>query len=291
MTENTGTSIANHGIAILDSGIDLHQPDLNIYKNITFVKGDTTADDKCGHGTAVAGIAAAKSDSNHGIAGTAPGARLWDVKISEPDQITHNCISSKSAILAGIDYVDKNAHEIDVVNLSYGCQCISDTSIAEAIHKTVADGITFVVAAGNSHIDAGSFFPANDPDVMTVSAMADSDGKCGGFDRKDMMFEGYGIISFEHDDTFASFSNYGNSVSIAAPGVNLYTTYLNHTYTKMSGTSVCSSSCFWRQASLYKSTHPTASPSDIRTALINLASMPKLPCDGHGHGGYWAAKW
>src|ERR1051326_9170161 len=193
---------------------------------------DVCSSDLCGHGTAVAGIASAKSDSNHGIAGTAPGARLWDVKISEPDQITHNCISSKSAILKGIDYVDKNAHEIDVVNLSYGCQCISDTSIkgtetlingskalAEAIHKTVADGITFVVAAGNSHVDAGSFFPANDPYVITVAAMADSDGKCGGFDRKGMMLEGDGRISFEHDDTVASFSNYGNSVSIAAPGV------------------------------------------------------------------------
>ena len=66
------------------------------------------------HGTAVAGIAAAK-DNSRGVVGLSPGARLWAIKV-----LDSNGIDSTSNILKGIDYVTQHANEIDVVNLSFG---------------------------------------------------------------------------------------------------------------------------------------------------------------------------
>lgn len=70
-----GAGSVDVDIAILDTGIDLDHPDLNVYKQATFVSGTSSGNDDDGHGTSVAGIAAAKDDSN-GVVGIAPGARL-----------------------------------------------------------------------------------------------------------------------------------------------------------------------------------------------------------------------
>src|SRR5258708_8227512 len=70
----------NADIAIIDTGIDLTHPDLNVYRNVTFVSGTTTGNDDHGHGTHVAGTAASL-DNAIGVVGVAPGARLWAVKV------------------------------------------------------------------------------------------------------------------------------------------------------------------------------------------------------------------
>ena len=70
----------NADIAVLDTGIDISHPDLNVYKDVTFVPDTTSGNDDNGHGTMVAGVAAAK-DNNMGVVGVAPGAKLWAIKV------------------------------------------------------------------------------------------------------------------------------------------------------------------------------------------------------------------
>jgi subtilisin len=262
-----GIGAVDADIAIIDTGIDLTHPDLNVYRDASFVEGTNSGTDDDGHGTHLAGIAAAK-DNLEGVVGIAPGARLWAVKVL--DSTGSGLIST---IIAGIDYVTQHANEIDVANLSFGCECPSK-ALDTAIHNSVAAGITYVVAAGNSASDASAFSPASNPDVITVSAIADSDGKCGGLGPS---------TKYGNDDTFASFSNYGPTVDMAAPGVNIYSTYKGSSYATISGTSMASPFVAGA-AALYKSSHIGASPSEVKQALIDMGSTPSTVCDGNGHG-------
>jgi subtilisin len=254
-------------IAILDTGISLSHPDLNVYRQQTFVSETTSADDDNGHGTHVAGIAAAK-DNSMGVVGVAPGARLWAVKV-----LDKNGAGAISTIIKGIDYITQHADEIDVANLSFGCEC-SSPALDVAINSSVQAGITYVVSAGNDHKDASTFSPASNPNVIAVSAIADSDGKCGGLG---------GPTNHGSDDTLADFSNYGKAVSIAAPGVNILSTYKDDSYTTLSGTSMASP-FISGAAALYKASHKSASPSEVRDALLNAGSTVSTVCDGDGHG-------
>ena len=282
----------NTDIAIIDSGIDLDHPDLNIYHQwspqiATTSTGPlirqsvTSADDICGHGTHVAGIAAAK-DNDLGILGVAPGARLWAIKVLDFDPTTGKCVGSISSLVAGIEYVTKNADQIDVVNLSVGCKCNS-SSLDDAIRKAVTANVTFVVAAGNIHQDAASFTPANNSEVMTVSAIADRDGKCGGFSKVLTPLQMDGKRYNIGDDEFAIFSNYGDVIDIAAPGVKIYSTYKNNTYEYLGGTSQAAPHVAGA-AALYKAIHPNASPAEITAELVNSGSVSTTQCDNRGHG-------
>ena len=85
-------------------------------------------------------------DNSNGILGVAPGARLWDVKVLELDEFTGKCKGSISSAIAGINYVTKNAHEIDIANLSFGCFCTSE-ALYDAVSKSVAAGVTYVVGS------------------------------------------------------------------------------------------------------------------------------------------------
>jgi subtilisin family serine protease len=262
-----GAPSVDADIAILDTGIDLTHPDLNVYNEKSFVLGTSSADDDNGHGTHVAGIAAAK-DNDIGVVGMAPGARLWAVKV-----LDSSGSGSISDIIAGIDYVTEHANEIDVVNLSFGCECNSP-ALDKAVNNAVGSGITFVVAAGNGNKDVSMFSPANNPDVITVSAIADSDGKCGAMGAS---------TKYGDDDTFASFSNYGSSVDIAAPGVGILSTYKDGKYATLSGTSMASPHVAGA-AALFSSAHNGSSPAEIRSALIDSGSTSLTKCDGYGHG-------
>jgi subtilisin len=262
-----GAGSVNVDIAILDTGIQLSHPDLNVYRQKSLVTYTTSASDDNGHGTHVAGIAAAK-DNSIGAVGVAPGARLWAVKV-----LSSSGSGSISTIIKGIDYVTQNAALIDVVNMSLGCKC-SSSSLNTAISNSVKSGITYVVAAGNSGQNAASFSPANHPSVIAVSAIVDTDGKCGG----------KGISTkYGGDDRFASLSNYGSVIDMAAPGVSIYSTYKGSTYATLSGTSMAAPHVAGA-AALYETTHPGASPSSIANALKSAGSKPSTICDGRGHG-------
>ena len=263
-----GSGSVNVDIAILDTGIDLNHPDLNIYSQVTFVSGTSSGNDDNGHGTAVAGIAAAK-DNSGGVVGIAPGARLWSVKVLDS---SGNGFTSD--IIEGIDYVTAHANEIDAANMSFGGEG-SSTALRTAIINSVSAGVTYAAAAGNDDKDALTVIPASYPEVIAVSAIVDTDGKCGGLSSS---------TTAGNDDTLADFSNFGSVVDIAAPGVLIKSTARGSSYTNsFSGTSA-STPHVTGAAALYSSENPNATPSDIRNALRNSGSSPAIICDGNGHG-------
>jgi len=215
-------------VAVLDTGIDKSHPDLNVVGGVNFSTGRATNfNDGNGHGTHVSGTLGAL-DNAIGVVGVAPGARLWAVRV-----LDNNGSGFLSDVIAGIDWVTQRADVIDVANMSLGWteNPSSPSPVREAIQASVAKGIVYAVAAGNDSKDAQNFAPASYPEVITVSAVADSDGVAGGFG---------GPTSYGADDTFATFSNFGSSVDLAAPGVDIFSTLPGGLYGKKSGTSMAS---------------------------------------------------
>jgi subtilisin len=228
---NDGGSV-DVDVAVLDTGIDLDHPDLNVYRSVNFAKGKS-ADDGNGHGTHVAGSIGAL-DNNQGVVGVAPGVRLWAVRV-----LDNRGSGWTSDIIAGIDYVTANASQIEVVNMSLGgrgtddgnCGLTNNDPQHEAICNSVKAGVVYVVAAGNDNDDSKNYVPASYDEVITVSALNDSDGLAGGLGPSN---------SRGDDDTLADFSNFGEDVDIAAPGVNINSTWINGGYNSISGTSMAS---------------------------------------------------
>lgn len=218
----------NADVAIIDTGVDLTHPDLNVAGNVTFVNGTSSGNDDNGHGTHVAGTIGAL-DNGIGVVGVAPGARVWAVKV-----LNRQGSGFTSDIVKGIDWVTANAATIEVANMSLGGSG-SDTNpndpMHDAIKKAVAAGVVFVVAAGNDNQDAATKVPAAYDEVITVSAVADSDGRGGHLGAS---------TSYGADDTLATFSNFGADVDLAAPGVSVNSTYKSGGYAKLSGTSMAS---------------------------------------------------
>lgn len=240
---NPAASPLDVDIAIIDTGVFIGQTstgqsrshlDLNLrfvtdctaaifYPVFGGCSGEGNHQDENGHGTHVAGIAAAL-DNDIGSLGTAPGATLWSVKVLNADGTGY-----LGSILAGIDFVASQSGLIEVANMSLGFVGTSaalDTSITNAVNA----GVVFVAAAGNDAIDASQFSPAAHPDVITVSALADFDGLPGAL--------GQPTCYPDVDDTLADFSNHGPLIEIAAPGVCTFSTHLNDGYATYSGTSM-----------------------------------------------------
>jgi subtilisin len=260
---NKGTGV---GIAVLDTGIDFNHPDLvtniasSTFKNC--VSNIATAQDDNGHGTHVAGMIAAANNSI-GVVGVAPEAKLYAVKV-----LDSTGSGTWSSVICGVDWVTANAKalNIKVANMSLGGTGASDNncglSNSDALHRAIcnsaAQGVTYVVAAGNSAVNATQHVPAAyDDAVITVSALADSDGQFGGFGTS---------TSYGADDTFAKFSNYGTPVDVAAPGVNIYSTWKGGTYNTISGTSMATPHVAGA-AALYLKNNPTATWNQVRDAL------------------------
>jgi len=259
-------------VAVIDTGIDLQHTDLNVYKSTNCSGGSpmrgkcgSGGDDDNGHGTHVAGSIGAL-DNGIGVVGVAPGARLWGVKV-----LSKSGSGYTSWIIAGIDYVTANAAQIEVANMSLGCECQSAAQ-DEAIAKSVAAGVTYVVAAGNSDKDSVTFSPANHPDVITISALADFDGKAGAL--------GTSTCRADEDDTLANFSNFGKSVEIAAPGVCILSTWFDGEYNTISGTSMASPHAAGAAALLAAS--GTYSPATIRQTLIDTGNSDWTDDSGDG---------
>lgn len=259
------------GIAIIDTGIDLTHPDLaaNIASvNKTCVSGTRNANDDNGHGTHVAGTIAAVNNSI-GVVGVAPQAKLFAVKV-----LNKNGSGTWSSVICGIDWITANAQKygIKVANMSLGgggtsdnnCGNTNGDALHQAICRSVAKGVTYVVASGNAGGNAANLVPAAyDDAVITVSALADSDGKPGGIGLNTP----YGV-----DDTFASFSNYGSVVDISAPGVNIFSTWKGGTYNAISGTSMATPHVTGA-AALYIGTHPGLIWSQVRDALVTAGEV------------------
>ncbi|WP_435281701.1 S8 family serine peptidase [Streptomyces koelreuteriae] len=216
-------------IAVLDTGVADH-PDLNVVKRVNCSKVDKCVEDEGmdddGHGSNVAGIAA-EIDNDQGFTGVAPGARIHSLKILDEEGR-----GSTSEIVGALDWVTAHADTIDVVNISAGYTG-ETRAIADAVNRAIAKGIVVVVSAGNDGKDAKSASPANIPDAITVSNLADGDGKAGG--QGD--FGWCNKDNKNKDDTLSGDSNFGPGIDIAAPGECIQATGNKNDYSNWSGTS------------------------------------------------------
>ncbi|WP_302893215.1 S8 family serine peptidase [Actinomadura luzonensis] len=220
-------------VAVVDTGVDYTHPDLNVVARANCQTGlcvNNSGNDDNGHGSHVAGIIGA-IDNGIGSVGVAPGARIHAVKV-----LNASGSGTLSAIAAGLDWVVARAATIEVINLSLGCSGCSSSAISNAITNATNAGIVVVVAAGNSHANTSGFFPANHPDVVTVSALTDNDGLPGGLGGNRLSCRS----ETDQDDTSAFYSNYGSTVEITAPGTCIYSTWRNGGYNTISGTSMAS---------------------------------------------------
>jgi subtilisin family serine protease len=221
-------------VAILDTGIDLDHPDLeeNIEGEINILKPHKSADDDNGHGTHLAGIVAAV-DNDIGVIGVGPKISLYAVKVL--DKKGRGWLSD---LIDGLDWCIQNG--IEVVNMSFG-SLEDNQSFHEAIINAHQAGITMIASAGNNGEEGGLIeYPAFYPETIAVSAVDQEDG-------------------------FASFSSYGPQIDLAAPGVDIISTYKNAFYAIMYGTSMSAA-------------HVTA------TAALILTTSPwgKYDTDGDG---------
>ena len=265
------TDVSLVGVAVLDTGISLSHPDLNVVSGVSYIRGNKSGNDDNGHGSHVAGTIAAKVNGA-GVQGVAPNARLFAVKV-----LDRSGSGSLSAIIGGIDWVTRNAQSkgIQVANMSLGFQGTS-ASLNTALDNSVSAGVTYVVAAGNNGADSQYFSPANHPRVITVSAIADSNGQCGG---------GGSATAYGADDTFASFSNWGLPVDIAAPGVDILSTYKDGGYAYSSGTSMASPHVAGA-AALFVAQNAGANPDIVKAGLLSAATPQGQACSADGRGGF-----
>ena len=209
-----GISYSGSNVAwVIDTGIDLDHPDLNVNAEDgfnAFKKGRDakSLDDGNGHGTHVAGTIGA-IDNTIGVVGVAAGAEVIPVKV-----LDSRGSGTYSGVIAGVDYVGANGSPGDVANMSLGGG--ASEAVDEAVIAAAGKGIIFCLAAGNDGDDANKTSPAraNGKNVYTISAM-------------------------DKDDIWASWSNFNNPpIDFCAPGVKIYSTYKDGTYKSLSGTSM-----------------------------------------------------
>jgi subtilisin len=252
----TSAAPVSGNVAVMDTGIETSHPDLNVAGGVNCLGAlnsynDGTISDKQGHGTHIAGTIGAK-DNGLGVVGVAPGVALWSVRVNDSLGV-----SSSSRQLCGINWITENAAAlgIRVVNSSQTLigstgqgSCTSDV-MHQAICNSTAAGVTWVFAAMNSTKDFRDVSGASYDEVLTATAMADSNGQPNvgsstKFSCKSAMSSnGGGSSNSGVDDTTASFSNWAVLSSdiahtIAAPGVCIYSTYKGSSYGNLSGTSM-----------------------------------------------------
>ncbi|BCG65149.1 MAG: thermitase [Methyloprofundus sp.] len=239
-------------IAILDTGVYGEHPDLssNMIAGWNSVDGSTDTADIYGHGTAVAGTAAAASNNALGIASV-----TWNAKIM-PIRITNRTdgYAYWSDIARGLTWAADNG--ADVANISYGVSNSSTVSSA-AQYMRNKNGVV-VVAAGNDGIDTGY---SDNPYMITVAATNSSDVK-------------------------TSYSNYGNFLDVAAPGDYILTTNRSGGYNSWRGTSFASPATAGVVA-LIMAANPNLTPDEVEAVLENSADDLVSGSDWHiyyGHG-------
>jgi hypothetical protein len=232
---------------IIDTGIRLSHSEFGgrAKSGYDFVDKDADASDCQGHGTHVAGTV---GGATYGVA--------KDVNLVAVRVLDCNGSGSYSQIIAGVDWVTTNAVKPAVANMSLGGA--AGSSLDDAVKRSIAAGVTYAVAGGNDSAAACTKSPARLPEAITVGATDSSDKQ-------------------------ASFSNYGSCLDIWAPGVGI-TSSANSSNTgtqSMSGTSMATPHVAGA-AALYLAKNPTATPAQVRDALVNGASVDTNINTGNG---------
>jgi hypothetical protein len=204
-----------NSVFVVDTGIDLYHPDLNVDVKKGFdpyiqKKKDWSLNDEHGHGTHVAGTIGAL-DNHFGVVGVAAGVPLVPIKVFFGPKAAY----TYSGMVAGIEHIGVRAKPGDVANLSFGGFDKSQVLDEAVLNVSNKRRVWMVIAAGNSKLPANAFSPArvNGPYTITVSA-------------------------FQLGDIYAPFSHYGIPIKYAAPGVGVLSTWPNNRYRNESGTSM-----------------------------------------------------
>ncbi|MEC3981176.1 S8 family peptidase [Amycolatopsis sp. H20-H5] len=240
---NTGTGVTAYD---LDTGIKADNPEYEGRASVgkDFVGGNGT--DCNGHGTHTAGTIGSKT---YGVA--------KKVKIVALKVLGNDCSGNgpDSAAVDAIEWVTTNAAKPAVANMSLTMDAVGVGD--DALKKSIASGVVYSVASGNSSTDACNTSPAHVPEAITVNASDENDNR-------------------------ASFSNYGTCTDIFAPGNNITSLGLsNGSSANMSGTSMATPHVTGA-AALYLSANPGATAQQVRDALVGGATDGVIKNAGSG---------
>ena len=221
-------------IAILDTGVLPTHPDLVQVAGWNFVSNNADTSDVHGHGTSVAGAAAAITNNGAGVAGVAGAAKIMPIRVADATGYAYF-----SAIASGVTYAADNGARVVNVSIdgAYG-----SSSIQSAGNYLKSKGGLLVVGAGNSNVDNGS---------LATSSMIP-------------------VAATDSNDLKASFSNFGKYVAVAAPGVGIWTTSLDGTYRSASGTSY-SAPVTAGVVALMMAAKPSLSAGQVESLLYSTA--------------------
>jgi hypothetical protein len=257
---DVGTGSSAVTIAVVDTGVDLDTPDLagRIDAGWDFVNNDGTPDDDNGHGTMVAGIAAAAGNNGIGVAGLA-----WNVHVLPVKVLGANGAGTDADVASGITFAAD--HGAKVINLSLGGPAPSPV-LQDALAYAAAHDVDVVAAAGNSGWNVPSY-PAAYEDAVAVSA----------------------LWTGQNGPELANFSSWGDDVDIAAPGVGIWSTTrisgAAESYGSGDGTSFASPIVAGVIA-LVRSQNPTWSAEQARQRVLTTAHDigPRGIDQSYGHG-------
>jgi subtilisin family serine protease len=232
---------------IIDTGVRITHSDFGGRASYGYdaIDNDNTAQDGHGHGTHVAGTVAGTSY------GVAKKAKIVGVRV-----LNNSGSGTTAQVVAGIDWVARNAVKPAVANMSLGGG--ADSALDTAVRNAIASGVTFAVAAGNEGTNASGSSPARVTEAITVGATTSSDAR-------------------------ASYSNYGSVLDLFAPGSSITSSWnTSDTATNtISGTSMATPHVAGA-AALYLAGNPTATPAQVSSALTTAATSGVVSNPGTG---------
>ena len=248
----------NVHVYVVDSGIE--NTDLNVVERIDF-QNDGLSGDPDGHGTHVAGLIGA-IDNSSGILGVAPGVPLHDYRV-----LDQNGLADVSVVIAAVEMITKkkldNPSRPMVVNMSLGenIGTTEYTALDDAITASIAAGVVYVVAAGNSEANAAFFTPAHVGGAITVGSFGQL--------MSDEKSEGY---------SFSWFSNHGPLIDVLAPGDVLISLAAGGGLEIQSGTSMAAAHVTGLVAR-HLAGNPSASPATVeymvkKSARTSVENVP-----------------
>ncbi|MFI8170530.1 S8 family peptidase [Streptomyces sp. NPDC085931] len=232
---------------VIDTGVRITHSDFGGRASYGYdaVDNDNTAQDGHGHGTHVAGTVAGNAY------GVAKKAKVVGVRV-----LNNSGQGTTAQVVAGIDWVARNAVKPAVANMSLGGP--GDTAIDTAVRNAITSGVTFVVAAGNESTNASTRSPARVTEAVTVGATTSGDAK-------------------------ASYSNYGSVLDLFAPGSSITSAWStgDSATNTISGTSMASPHVAGA-AALHLAANPAATPAQVSAALTSAATTGVVTSPGTG---------